>query len=122
MGSSVGLLSVLPIVAIYWGRARSTFGDSVFASPAAALGSILGLALPTAFAYAIVRHRLFDVRLMLRVGLQYALARRVLISIVPLMGVVFLADLWINRHINVASVTSYSGWLVLLQFPPRLLF
>ena len=76
VGSSVGLLSVLPIVAIYWGRAPSTFGDSVFASPAAAIGSILGLALPASFAYAILRHRLFDVRLMLRLGLQYALGSR----------------------------------------------
>ena len=110
VGSSVGLMSLLPIVAIYWGQAPSTFGDSVFASPAAAIGSILGLALPTSFAYAILRHRLFDVRLMLRVGLQYALARRVLSSVVPLMGAVFLADLWINRQTSFAAILQARGW------------
>jgi len=104
------VLSVLPIVAIYWGRAPSTFGDSVFASPAAAIGSILGLALPASFAYAILRHRLFDVRLMLRLGLQYALARQVLISIVPLMGAVFLADLWLNRQTSFAEILQARGW------------
>ena len=111
VGSSVGLLSVLPIVAIYWGQAPSTFGDSVFSSPAAAIGSILGLALPASFAYAILRHRLFDVRLMLRLGLQYALARGVLISVVPLMGAVFLADLWINRETPFAGILQARGWV-----------
>ena len=110
VGSSVGLLSVLPIVAIYWGQAPSTFGDSIFASPAAAIGSILGLALPASFVYAILRHRLFDVRLMLRVGVQYALARRVLSSIAPLMGVVFLLDLWINRQTSFAAILQARGW------------
>jgi hypothetical protein len=111
VGSSVGLLSVLPIVTIYWGQSPSTFGDSVFSSPAAAIGSILGLALPASFAYAILRHRLFDVRIMLRLGLQYALARGVLISVVPLMGVVFLADLWMNRQTSFAGILQARGWV-----------
>jgi hypothetical protein len=111
VGSSVGLLSVLPVVAIYWGQAPSTFGDSLFSSPAAAMGSILGLALPSSFAYAILRHRLFDVRLMLRLGLQYALARGVLVSVVPLMGAVFLADLWINRQTSFAGILQARGWV-----------
>ena len=110
VGSSVGLLSVLPIVAIYWGR-PSTFGDSLFSSPAAAIGSILGLALPVSFAYAILRYRLFDVRLMLRLGLQYALARGVLVSVVPVMGAVFLADLWINRQTSFADILQTRGWV-----------
>ena len=111
VGSSVGLLSLLPVVALYWGSSPSTFGDSVFASPVAAVGSIVGLALPISFAYAILRHRLFDIRLMLRLGLQYALARRVLVSVVPIMIVVFLGDLWINRQTPVAEILQARGWM-----------
>ncbi len=39
--------------------------------------------LPLSISYAILRHRLFDVRVIIRQGLQYALARRVLLSLVP---------------------------------------
>jgi hypothetical protein len=111
VGSSIGLLSLLPVVSLYWGRSPSTFGDSVFASPLAAAGAIVGLALPISFAHAILRHRLFDVRLMLRLGLQYALARRVLVSVVPIMAMVFLADLWINRQVPVAEILRARGWM-----------
>ena len=111
VGSSIGLLCLLPVVALYWGRSPSTFGDSVFASPLAAAGSIVGLALPISFAYAILRHRLFDIRLMLRLGLQYALARRVLVSVVPIVAVVFLADLWINRQAPFAEILAARGWM-----------
>ena len=111
VGSSIGLLSLLPVVSLYWGRSPSTFGDSVFASPLAAAGAIVGLALPISFAHAILRHRLFDVRLMLRLGLQYALARRVLVSVVPIMALIFLADLWINRQAPLAEILRARGWM-----------
>jgi hypothetical protein len=111
VGSSVGLLSALPVVASYWGGPPSTFGDSVFASPVAAAGSIVGLTLPASFAYAILRHRLFDLRLMLRLGLQYALARRVLVSLVPVSGGIFLADLWIHRQTPFGDVVQARGWV-----------
>ena len=110
VGSSVGLLSLLPIVTLYWVR-PSTVGDSVFASPLTAAGSIVGLALPISFAYAILRHRLFDIRLILRLGLRYALARRVLILVVPLTAAVFLADLWINRQTSFAEILQARGWV-----------
>ena len=43
------------------------------------------LILPFSFAYAILKHRLFDVRVIIRRGVQYALARRVLLAI-PLVA------------------------------------
>jgi tRNA A-37 threonylcarbamoyl transferase component Bud32 len=110
LGSITGLLGVLPVVSAYSLRSNAALGDSVFSSPWAALGAILGLALPASFAYAILRHRLFDVGLILRRGLQYALARRVLISIVPAMAAVFAADLWIHREIALVDILRARGW------------
>ena len=111
VGSSVGLLSVVTVAATYWGRSPSTFGDSVFASPAAAIGAVVGLALPISFAYSILRYRLFDIRLMLRLGLQYALARRVVVSFVPILGALFFADLWVHRQTPFAEILQARGWV-----------
>jgi tRNA A-37 threonylcarbamoyl transferase component Bud32 len=48
---------------------------------------------PASFAYVLLRHRLFDLRVMVRLGVQYALARRALASIVPLLLGVLVIDL-----------------------------
>ena len=53
------------------------------------------LVLPFSFAYGILKHRLFDVRVIIRRGVQYALARRVLLAIpvvaIGLLGVDLIA-------------------------------
>ena len=59
-------------------------------------GPILFLFFPLAFAYAIVRHRLFDVSVVVRRGIQYALARGVVRSALPAAGVLFLTDVAIH--------------------------
>ena len=46
--------------------------------------------MPASFAYAILRHRLFDLRLIVRQGLRYALARRLLDALIPALGGVLL--------------------------------
>lgn len=111
VGLVIGLLSILPIVGrFYLGRSGASLGDSLFASPTVAVGAILGLGLPISFAYAILRHRLFDIGFIVRRGLQYALARWVLISVVPATAAVFLADLLINRQIPFAEILRVRGW------------
>jgi hypothetical protein len=109
-GSMIGLLGIAPIV-IRQGRSDAVLDSSVFASPMAAIGILVGLALPASFAYAILRHRLFDVGFIVRRSLQYALARRVVLSIVPLAGATFLLDLWLNRQVPVTDILQRRGWL-----------
>jgi hypothetical protein len=110
-GSVVGLTGLLPVVSAYWTRPDASMGYSAFASPVAALGTMAGLALPTSFAYAILRHRLFDVGYIIRRGLQYALARRVLVSAVPALAAIFLADLWFHRQVPLVDVLRARGWV-----------
>ncbi len=76
-GSLVGYLVLVPYAVISAMRASAQSGvGRVLASwPALLLVTVLHQAFPLSWAYAILRHRLFDVRVILRQGLQYALAR-----------------------------------------------
>ena len=44
-------------------------------------------------------------------GIAYALARRVLISIVPAMAVLLAADLWMHREITLVDLLRGRGWV-----------
>ncbi len=66
---------------------------------------------PVCFAYAILRHRLLDVQVMIRQGLQYALARGVLISLVPVLGIILLVDLLVHGDQPLIAVVSARGWV-----------
>ncbi len=48
---------------------------------------------PVCTTYAILRHRMFDIRVMIRLGLRYAAARGALLSIIPATGLVLAMDL-----------------------------
>jgi tRNA A-37 threonylcarbamoyl transferase component Bud32 len=59
----------------------------IFDSPYVYMACTVGmLILPMSFAYAILKQRLFDLRVMIRRGVQYALARRVLLAI-PVLAI-----------------------------------
>jgi tRNA A-37 threonylcarbamoyl transferase component Bud32/membrane-associated protease RseP (regulator of RpoE activity) len=69
------------------------------------------VACPAAFAYAILRHRLFDLGVMIRQGLQYALARGVVLSLVPAMGIVLVGDLLLHGDQPLIKVLAARGWI-----------
>lgn len=50
------------------------------------------LLFPVSFAYALLRHRVLGVRVIVRLGVQYALAKGLVISLVPALGMVLVAD------------------------------
>ncbi len=69
----------------------------LFASPGYAAGALLLLVVPVSFSYAILRHRLFDIRIIVRQGVRYALARGVLAAAVPGLGGLLVLDLLVHR-------------------------
>ena len=134
IGSLVGVIAGTPVVVSYWRASANNLDQSFLASPFATLGTFLFLAVPLSFAYAILRHRLFDIRVMIRQGLRYALARRALLALVPalliLLGIDLLAHgdepvsdmlrsrLWIYvtiAGVAVAARTHREGWLEALD-------
>jgi tRNA A-37 threonylcarbamoyl transferase component Bud32 len=69
------------------------------------------LVLPLSFAYAILRHRVFDLGTILRRGLQYALARRLLVSAVPTFAAIFLLDLVLHGDQPTLTIFRERGWM-----------
>jgi hypothetical protein len=110
IGSLVGAIAGTPVVLSYWRTSTSNLGQPLLASPFATLGTFLFLALPFSFAYAILRHRLFDVSMMIRQGLRYLLARRALLALVPALLVVLGMDLVAHGDAAVSDVLRSRLW------------
>lgn len=75
--------------------------------------TLLFAALPISWAYAIRRHQLFDIRVLLRQGLQYALARRVLLATVPALVLLLVADVLMHGQQPFLDVLRGRGWIYL---------
>ncbi|MBZ5569326.1 MAG: protein kinase [Acidobacteriia bacterium] len=87
----------------------------VFANPVLGpLLILLMLASPACMTYAVLRHRVFDVSVMIRQGLQYAVARRALLALAPLMTVLLVADLMTHRQQTVGQVVGERGWIYIV--------
>src|SRR5258705_6001863 len=66
------------------------FFDSPYVYMACTVGMLI---FPMSFAYAVMKQRLFDVRVIIRRGVQYALARRELLAIpVPAIGLLVVTE------------------------------
>ena len=112
VSSCVACLSA-GVAATYWQWSSS--GDlttGIFSSWALTLGVVPTVMVPFSFAYAISRHRLFDVSLILRRGLQYALARRVLLSLIPAVVLIFLLDVY--SHPDAHTPAGHVWWYAAL--------
>ena len=66
---------------------------------------------PVCFAYSILRHRLFDIRVIIRQGVQYAAARGALLSVVPVLGVILAADLLVHGDQPLIGILEMRGWI-----------
>ncbi len=79
--------------------------------PVLMVAVLLFLAFPLSFAYAILRHRLLDIRVVVRQGLQYALARGFLLSLVPALAMILLADVLVHGDQPLIAILSARGWI-----------
>jgi len=112
-GSLVGYFALVPyaVAGAMRASAQSGLGRVLYSWPALLLVNILYQAFPVSWAYAILRHRLFDVRVVIRQGLQYALARGLLISAVPALAGIFLLDLLLHGNQPILAILRSRGWL-----------
>ena len=66
--------------------------------------------LPASFAYAMLRQRLFDLRIIIRLGLQYALARGAIVGIIPILVLVALGDAINQSDQTLRTILAARAW------------
>jgi eukaryotic-like serine/threonine-protein kinase len=111
LGALVGVAGVTPVAMASFLDLPTWLGGALRSPVVLAGSSALFLVLPVSFAYAVLRHQIFDVRLILRQGLQYALARRLVVSLVPACAVVLGIDLFVHGDQPLASIVLSRGWI-----------
>ncbi len=109
-GAFVGMAGLTPVSMVAFFHLPPWVGDTLRSPAALAFASMLFLALPVSFAYAVLRHQIFDIKVILRQGLQYALARRLVVSLVPACAVLLAIDLFVHREQPLASIVLARGW------------
>ena len=106
VGAVIGLAAATAMVFGFWRNP----GVDIFATRTLTVLSFVVLAVPASFAYAILRHRLFGLRLIVRQGLRYALARRFVDALIPVLGAVLLVDVLIHRTEPLVSMLTSRWW------------
>jgi hypothetical protein len=110
LGTLLGAAASVGVFAGYWRNP----GRGIFTTGPMTMLSIAFLAMPASFAYAILRHRLFDIRLIVRQGLQYALARRMVDALIPALGALLIADVILHRHESLTVLIQRRWWWYVL--------
>jgi tRNA A-37 threonylcarbamoyl transferase component Bud32 len=85
-------------------------GSSASTRPDLVIAALLFVALPLSFAYAILRQRLFDIRFIIRQGLQYGLARRSILWLMPALALALALDLLIHSAQPLIEVLRSRLW------------
>jgi phosphoserine phosphatase RsbU/P len=75
IGSIAGWVGILALLLYWWGP-FSRFAVDFFFTPARILPVVLFLALPLSFAYAVVRHRVMEIPMLLKRSARYLLVQR----------------------------------------------
>jgi protein kinase-like protein/GAF domain-containing protein len=108
VGVSAGVGAGVGVIVGHWRNP----GADIFANRSLTVLSLVFLAVPASFAYAILRHRLFDISVILRQGLRYALARRFVDALVPSLAAVFVIDVILYRRDSLLTLlTTQWTWL-----------
>jgi tRNA A-37 threonylcarbamoyl transferase component Bud32 len=110
-GTFVGMTSLTPVSMAAFFNPPAWVGDALKSPAALAGASVLFLAMPVSYAYATLRHQIFDITVILRQGLQYALARRLMVSLVPACAVVLVIDLVVHGNQPLSSIVLSRGWI-----------
>ena len=111
-GTAALIAAVLPYMSMLSAGAPLAKLESFFFSPGV-FGSLnlLSAAFPISIAYAILRHRAFDIAVVIRQGLKYAVARRTLVAVLPVLGAILVADLLMHGDQPLGAILRQRGWI-----------
>ena len=113
-GTIALIVAVLPYVIMQSPGAPTAKLEAIFLAPGLFIGlNVLSAAFPVAIAYAILRHRAFDISVVIRQGLKYAIARRTLLAVLPLLGGILVADLLLHGDRPLTGILRERGWIYL---------
>lgn len=90
-----------------WGRVLARQSQAIYLPVIIASISILGV---LALTVAILKQRLFGLRLMIRQGLQYAAARGLLLGLAPLCAGILALDLFLHADQPLQVILAARGW------------
>src|SRR4051812_2197103 len=110
IGAVAGLMPGLLVIA-FAGLRSNAVTASIFTSRLTVVGTLTLLLFPVSLTYAILRHRVFDIRLIVRQGVRYAVARGALLSAVPLLAFALLIDVLSRGDAPLLAIVQARGWM-----------
>ena len=111
-GTVLLIVAVLPYLVMLSPGAPVAKLESIFLAPGMFVTlNLLSAAFPLSIAYAILRHRAFDISVVIRQGLQYAVARRTLVALLPVLGAILVADLLLHGDQPLGAILRERGWI-----------
>lgn len=112
-GMLVGALPGFSAIVYFWLLTPTNQSRSIFESPGMGLAGVALLAAPLSMTYAVLRHRMFDVSFIVRKWLRYALARGIILSLVPAISGFMILDTLRLHDQTVNTVLERRGALYL---------
>jgi tRNA A-37 threonylcarbamoyl transferase component Bud32 len=113
-GTLIGWVAGASVFLGYWVGDYGATGRPLMEAGPLIGGTLLFFSFPLSFAYGILRHRLFDVSIVVRRGVRYALARSMLGLAVPALLGLLTVDLLGHHDRAVSEVVRQRGWVYLL--------
>ena len=113
-GAAVGALAAVLVETEFWLGSSSQLTSGLFNSPLTLAGVLLLLPFPLSLVYVVLRQRVFDIGSILRQGVRYALARRLLIGLVPVLALALATDVLLRRDQPIRALLGARGWLYLV--------
>jgi len=109
-GTSVGFAAGGLVAALVWGSRNPQFTSSLYGSPVMLVAVPLLVALPASIAYTTLRHRLFGVGFIVRLGVRHAMARWLLLSLVPVALVAVVFDFYLHQDQAIGALVKARAW------------
>ena len=112
-GIVIGVLPGFSAVLYFWLPKHTNQAASIFESPGMGLAAVALLAAPMSITYGVLRHRLFDVSFIVRKWILYALARGLVLLLVPAISGFMILDTLVRREQTVNTILERRGALYL---------